>query len=66
MPPDIGIRTQALVRGALSALFSVIATAAMAQSIQGTATYKERRRCPPERSLRPRSKMSPGPTHPLS
>jgi putative lipoprotein len=46
MPPDIGIRTQALVRGALSALFSVIATAAMAQSIQGTATYKERMALP--------------------
>ena len=47
MSRSIGISTRCLARVALAMLFGLIGHTAMAQSVQGTATYRERITLPP-------------------
>jgi uncharacterized lipoprotein YbaY len=47
MSPNIGIRIRTLPRVALAVCLWLIANTATAQSIQGTATYRERMALPP-------------------
>jgi putative lipoprotein len=47
MSCSIGISTRCLARVALAMLFGLIGHTAMAQSVQGTATYRERIALPP-------------------
>ena len=56
------IGTQTVSRTALAMLVGLIANTAMAQSIQGTATYRERMALPRRPSLKPRSRTCRAPT----
>jgi putative lipoprotein len=47
MSPDISTAARTLARVALATLLGLLANRAMAQSIQGTSTYRERMALPP-------------------